>query len=314
MGKDIEPLISIVIPVYNGEKTLDRCVSSVLGQSFRNFELILVDDGSSDGSLEMCRNFAARDSRVRILARENGGVSAARNAGMAAARGKYLQFADCDDWLDRRAAELMVKKAENFGCDMVITDFFRVVGGNAGRKGGIPDRGVLTRREYASYMMEEPANFYYGVMWNKLYRRDIVTANGLQCCTDVQWCEDFMFNLEYIRCAETFASVAQPLYYYIKSPTSLAEQESSLPRSIKMKIELFSIYKDLFEDMDIYEENRLKVTKFLVSYARDNNVRPEGAARRIIIKENMAQRKNTRRAAHSADWRQSRENRLWRKK
>ena len=93
------PKVSIIVPVYNAENALARCVDSVLGRDFRDFELLLVDDGSADSSPRICDEYAVRDARVRVLHRENAGVSAARNAALDAATGEYLQFLDADDWV-----------------------------------------------------------------------------------------------------------------------------------------------------------------------------------------------------------------------
>ena len=104
--------ISIIVPVYNAEKTLPRCIDSILAQTFTDYELILVDDGSSDGSLSVCSAYAARDSRIRVLHQENAGVSAARNAGLDAAAGKYIMFCDSDDEVEPEWCALLHQEIE----------------------------------------------------------------------------------------------------------------------------------------------------------------------------------------------------------
>ena len=96
----MDELISIIVPVYNAEKTLRRCVRSLMGQTYRNLEIILVNDGSKDGSLGLCREFAGEDARIRVIDQPNGGVSSARNAGLDAATGKFVMFCDSDDWTE----------------------------------------------------------------------------------------------------------------------------------------------------------------------------------------------------------------------
>ncbi len=107
-------LISVVVPVYNVEKYVGRCISSILGQTYKDFELILVDDGSRDGSGALCDDYAARDARVRVVHKENGGVSSARNLGIAMAKGEYIAFVDSDDWLEtdyfEQAAEVLLRE------------------------------------------------------------------------------------------------------------------------------------------------------------------------------------------------------------
>ena len=97
-----------------------------------------------------------------------------------------------------------MRAAEDHRCDLVVADFYRVVGERLSRKGDIDEDAVLTREGYAAHMMENPADFYYGVLWNKLYRREIVEAHRLRMDPEISWCEDFLFNLEYIRWAERF--------------------------------------------------------------------------------------------------------------
>ncbi len=271
------PTVSIIVPVYNAEASIRRCVDSILGQQFTDFELLLVDDGSKDGSGAICDAYAAADSRVRVFHKENSGVSDTRNRGIQQAQGVYLQFLDSDDWITPDATKLLVQTAEAHSCDLVISDFYRVVGERVSRKGDIDEDRVLTREEYAAHMMEQPADFYYGVLWNKLYRRDIVAAHGLRMDPDISWCEDFLFNLEYIRHAERFYALQVPIYYYVKTKGSLASQSLSIPKTIRMKLMLFEyydrFYKSVFDEEE-YEKCRLKVYRFLLDAANDGAVPP----------------------------------------
>ena len=164
----MQPTVSIIVPVYNAEKTLERCVDSILNQTYQDFELLLVDDGSPDGSGALCDAYARQDSRVRVFHQENAGVSAARNLALDHAAGEYLQFLDSDDWITPDATSSLVRAAREHQCDLVIADFYRVCGDRVSRKGDIDDPVVLTQEEYAAHMMENPADFYYGVLWNKL--------------------------------------------------------------------------------------------------------------------------------------------------
>lgn len=196
------PKVSIIVPVYNAENALARCVDSVLGQDFRDFELLLVDDGSADSSPRICDEYAVRDARVRVLHRENAGVSAARNAALDAATGEYLQFLDADDWVTPDSTARFVEAMESHECDLVIADFYRVVDDWASHKGDIDAEGVITREQYADFMLEDPANYYYGVIWNKFFKRDLIERYGLRMDPELDWCEDFIFNMEYILHAE----------------------------------------------------------------------------------------------------------------
>lgn len=277
MEVPMEPKISIIVPVYNAEKSLARCVDSILNQEFRDFELILMDDGSKDRSGEICDGYARADARVVVVHKENTGVSDTRNQAIARARGTFLQFVDSDDWLTADATKLMVRAAEETGCDMVIADFYRVVGEMVSRKGDIDADQVIGREAFVGFMMENPADYYYGVLWNKLYRRSLVEAHGIRMDAKLSWCEDFLFNLEYVRYATTFYALRTPVYYYVKTKGSLVNQKISFARTVEMKLAMFECYNDFFKhvlDEDAYERKRLQVYHFLVDAAKDGFVFP----------------------------------------
>ena len=273
----MNPKVSVIIPIYNAEKYLRRCIESVLKQDFEDCELLLVDDGSKDSSGHICDEYAKQDERVRVIHKENSGVSDSRNLAISKARGEYLQFMDSDDWITPDATGLLVRSAMENACDLVIADFYRVIGERLAHKGDIRDEGVMSREEFALQMMEKPADFYYGVLWNKLYRRDIIKNNGLSMDKDISWCEDFIFNMEYIRHVKNVYALRVPIYYYVKTPGSLASQGTSISKTIRMKKMVFKcyndFYKDVFEEED-YEKIRLQVYRFLIDAAGDGSVGP----------------------------------------
>lgn len=273
----MNPTVSIIVPVYNAEATISRCIESIINQEYRDFELLLIDDGSIDSSGTICDRYAAEDSRIRLIHKENTGVSETRNMALDLACGTYLQFLDSDDWITPNATRLFVEEAERYHCDMVISDFYRVVGKRVAHKGDIDDDCVLTQEEFSAHMLQNPADFYYGVLWNKLYRRDIVEKYHLRMNPEISWCEDFMFNLEYIRHAEVFYALQVPVYYYVKTKGSLASQGMSISKTIKMKLMVFEYYNNFYKhvlDEEDYEKSRLQVYRFLVDAAGDGAVPP----------------------------------------
>lgn len=273
----MNPTVSIIVPVYNAEATISRCIESIINQEYRDFELLLIDDGSTDSSGTICDRYAAEDSRIRLIHKENTGVSETRNMALDLACGTYLQFLDSDDWITPNATRLFVEEAERYHCDMVISDFYRVVGKRVAHKGDIDDDCVLTQEEFSAHMLQNPADFYYGVLWNKLYRREIVEKYHLRMNPEISWCEDFMFNLEYIRHAEVFYALQVPVYYYVKTKGSLASQGMSISKTIKMKLMVFEYYNNFYKhvlDEEDYEKNRLQVYRFLVDAAGDGAVPP----------------------------------------
>ena len=273
----MEPSVTIIVPVYNAEASLRRCVDSILGQEYSDFELILVDDGSRDGSGAICDSYELLDARVRVIHKENTGVSDSRNRALDLARGTYLQFLDSDDWITPDATKLLVRAAESHRCDLVIADFYRVVGERVSHKGDIADGGVLDRETFASYMMEKPADYYYGVIWNKLYRRELVERYHLRMNPEIRWCEDFLFNLEYILRAETFYALQTPVYYYVKTKGSLVSQGMSIANTVRMKRMVFAYYNNFYKHVlepEEYEKKRLQIYRFLIDAAKDGQVLP----------------------------------------
>ena len=274
----MSPTVSIIVPVYNAGKTIGRCIDSILNQEYKDFELLLVDDGSTDDSGAICDARADRDSRVRVFHQANAGVSASRNLALDHAKGTYLQFLDSDDWITTDATRSLVRGMEGGPCDMVVSDFYRVVGDRVSQKGDIEEDGIMTREEYAAHMMENPADFYYGVLWNKLYRRSIVEKHHLRMDPEISWCEDFMFNLEYIRHAQRFYALQVPIYYYVKTKGSLVNSQGlSISKTVRMKLTVFEYYQRFFKtvlDEEEYEKSRLKVYRFLVDAAGDGAVPP----------------------------------------
>ncbi|AGH40338.1 glycosyltransferase family 2 protein [Bifidobacterium thermophilum] len=272
------PTVSIIVPVYNAAGALRRCIDSILGQEYRDFELIALDDGSHDDSPAILDEYAAKDPRVRVIHKPNSGVSDTRNLGMALARGTYIQFLDADDWITEDATKLLVRAAEHSGADMVIADFYRVVGEGTSRKGGLTgiDR-VISREEYADELLKDPADFYFGVLWNKLYRRDIIRGHQVSMDTSVSWCEDFIFNLDYMVHAASVYPVHVPMYYYVKTEGSLVNHAMKLSETVRIKRYVFDYYTEFFRqvyDEDTFARKRANIYRYLIAWASDGSANP----------------------------------------
>ena len=272
------PMVSIIVPVYNGEKSIERCLRSIQNQSYTNIEVIVVNDGSTDHTEKVIKKYVEEDARFHYIKKDNTGVSDSRNIGMASAKGEYFQFVDGDDWLVKQATEEFVRTAQLYDCDMVISDFYRVCGRKIMVKGHIDMGPVITRTKFAEYIMKAPANFYYGVLWNKFFKADIIRKFSLVCDTDLDWCEDFRFNLEYLQYVGNVGVIDRPLYYYVKTKGSLVDtQAGSLQLTIKTKRKLFDYYKELYQALDLYEENKLKIQMFYLSFAHDKSKKTKTA-------------------------------------
>lgn len=268
------PLVTLIVPVYNVAPYLENCLRSIREQTYPELEILLVNDGSTDSSPEICRSFERSDPRFRLIDKPNSGVSDSRNVAISQAQGKYLEFLDADDWLTHDAVETFVHAAESTGADLVLCHFYRVAGDRVAQRGHIKKQRVLTRQEFAESMMKAPANYYYGVLWNKLYRRSIVEAHRLRCPDQVDWCEDFLFNLNYIEHIRLMTAVPKPVYYYRKREDSLVNADVSLRRTVAMKRSTFNYYKELYQKLDLYEEQKGRIYSYLLSAATDGAVGP----------------------------------------
>ena len=269
--------VSIIVPVYNGEQRVNRCAESILNQDYPELELILVDDGSRDGSWERMQTIAEGDSRVRIIHKENGGVSSARNRGLAEACGRYIQFADVDDWLPMDATKLLVREMESNPAELVIGDFYRVVAMNVSRKGSIAKAGLLSRREYADQMMLGPADLYFGALWNKLYQRDIIERHDIRMDESISYSEDMIFNLEYLLHVNTVAVLKAPVYYYQFTKGSLVDQSMNLNSTVKMKRSVIGYYNRFFKSIFPASDYQMRlpvIYSYLLAVSRDSLALP----------------------------------------
>ena len=275
-----QPLVSVIVPVYNAKLHIARCVESIRRQSYPNLEIILVNDGSSDVSLQVADVYARADKRILLIDKDNSGVSATRNLAISMATGKYLQFVDSDDYLAPDATRLLVEKAEQNTADLVIAPYYRVEthkplfskneedSYQTIEQYGFLDAGFYDKTTFARGLMKEPASFYYGVMWNKLYRADIVRAHDdIICAEDMDWSEDLYFNLSYIRYAEKFYALSTPIYNYFNTPGSAVHTALNPVNIVATRATLFAYYKELYEHLGLYEEYKPQIYKYLVAVA-----------------------------------------------
>lgn len=267
--------VSVIVPAYNAEKTLPACLESILGQSFEEMEVLAVDDGSTDGSLGVLRDFAARDPRVRVFAQANCGVAAARNLAIENALGDYLQFVDSDDHLPKDATARMVEALRDRECDLVIAPYTEVIGLIRQKRGFLDRDMVLSQRQFLGCLAEHPNSFFYAVLWNKLYRREVIVNNAIRCDGRLPWGEDFAFNTEYYRWCCRVAVLADPVYDYVRNPGGLALSTSRQAvihpwSAMKVKAELYRYYVRLYEQTGLFEEYRRVLPQYLFKVTLNN--------------------------------------------
>ena len=299
-----QPLVSIILPVYNAQNHLARCVGSICAQTYRNIEIIILNDGSKDQSLPVCEEFRQKDPRILLVDKANSGVSDTRNLGLKLASGKYVEFVDSDDYLDPDFTERLVAAAEENEADFVIAPYKMVIPAGASKPEQVLDKiqdelgvmsvarppevreygflpaGVYDKDTFALRLMDKPASYFYSVLWNKLYRRDILTGNDIQFVSEMRWAEDLVFNLRYIQYAERFVSIAQAGYSYVQNPQSICHTQVNAATVVQNKLQVFRYYKDLYTRLGMYEEVRPQLYKFLVDIAESTY--PSGPFKKAI--------------------------------
>ena len=298
------PLVSIIVPVYNVQNSVARCLESICAQTWKNIEIILVNDGSRDESFSVCEQFREKDPRIVLVDKSNSGVSDTRNCGMTLASGKYVQFVDSDDYIEPDFTERLVTAAETNNADLVIAPYWMVIPANSCKAGqalenlqenlGIEEKrpddvreygflpeGIYDRDTFALRLMEKPASFFYSVLWNKLYRRDILMDNHLQFTSEVRWAEDLVFNLEYILYANVFVSIPKAGYHYVQNPQSICHTQINLASIVQNKLQVFRYYKDLYTKLGLYDKVQPQLYKFLTAFSE--NAYPAGSPQKIIM-------------------------------
>ena len=212
-------LISVIVPVYNASKYLSRCVDSILAQTYTNLEVILVDDGSTDDSPKMCDEYVAKDKRVKVVHKENGGVSSARNAGLKVARGEYVACVDCDDSIDSNMYELLAGIMEKEKVDFAICDDYRHEKNKIMTKSKHPSGIVAKETVDDRLVLISATDVNICAPWNKLYKRALI---DFEFDKNVNWGEDQLFNYKYISKIDKMYYLDRQLYHYYVYSTSLS--------------------------------------------------------------------------------------------
>lgn len=282
-----KPLISIVVPIYNAERYLKRCILSIINQTYFNWELLLIDDGSVDSSACICKEFASQTNRVKYFYKNNGGVSSARNLGIYKSKGDFITFIDADDFVD--PSFLMEMIARSFS-DLIICGFEIL-----NEKSFIPeDEDFLLRQEQQKLVRLFDIPFYLDTPWCKLFKKSIITRNNLFFDTNMRLSEDTLFCYNYILHCESISAISKSLYFYdgkwggdSKYSLTYSELEymssaivnaiSTINKKFKSSIDSrykcfhISKLKNLFtdySDVDIYElynktHNPITISEFL---------------------------------------------------
>lgn len=233
-----ENLISVIIPVYNAEKYLDRCLTSILNSTWKNLEIICVDDGSTDSSREILHRFATHDSRIIVVIQGNGGVSVARNHGLEIAKGEYVSFVDADDWVHECFFEQLLSCADKLDAELVCCDYIKVADEKQVFEIDFDDKLRKAQDNLSATAVIN--NFQLrSKCWGKLYRKSLV--EGLAFPKGVVYGEDTIFVLDCLQKVKREIPVIHcPLYYYYDHPESAIHtlDESELLHTVDYYISL----------------------------------------------------------------------------
>lgn len=258
-----QPVVSIIIPIYNVEPYLRCCLNSILAQTFPSWEAVLVDDGSKDNCGKICDEYAAMDSRFRVIHKENGGLTSARNAGLAMASGEWVMHLDGDDWIEPDMLELLLRKGEETGADIVMGDF----------RFALPDRDVPVLLpdwdDSKTTSLNRYITFVWTCVWGGIHRRSLYEEHQLHSPQGVTYCEDFHLIVRLCYFARNVVNVHRPFYHY-------RQREGSVMHNRNKKTERDDqwVYQDIirfFKEQGVYKDYRktmcwrmLKATQELV--------------------------------------------------
>lgn len=222
----MRPTVSIIVPIYRVEPYLRCCVDSILAQTFRNFELILVDDGSPDNCPIICDEYAAKDYRIKVIHKENGGVASARNIGLEASNGAYLSFIDPDDWVKPEFLEEMLEVLQKENADMALCGTTRVWDDGSVTEEILPEKRCFELDEIQMLMTH--GNWYYAVLWNKLYRRE--SFDGVHFPQNYIHEDEAVLHRVVGNCRK-IAMIPQILYIYRQSDDSIMRRAFNIHRT-----------------------------------------------------------------------------------
>lgn len=305
---DREPLISIIIPVYNVEQYLDECMASVLNQTYANLEIVLVDDGSKDCSPAMCDEYAKRESRVQVIHKENGGPMSACIAGVEKAKGEYLAFMDSDDWIDLTMMEELAKETTGNGKEMICSNYIIEKASGSikikqSMKTGVYDRKAIEEQLFP-YLLGQEERRIHGSRCMKLISRELICNNLEFAELNVSMGEDLYLIFLAVLDAKRIVVVEEGYYYHYRFV------ETSLVHKYKphMHEEVGRLYDNLQrvietkvkdeKQKEIFLEELKKEYIFLFFFVLKNELRGPGKNCTGRIQKYIREEKNNKRLEH----------------
>ena len=293
-----QPKISIIIPVYNVEKYLDRCVDSLKAQTLDDIEIILVDDSSTDSSLDICNKLSENDPRIKVIHKVNEGAGMARNAALEIATGEFIGFVDSDDFVEADMFETLYEKAVKYNSDLVMSGVLFVDGNMFSEKGECSkklyfdcDTHFETDEELKKLRMgivgalpDDPDDSKYGMsIWKNLFRHDIIIKNNITFRSEREMLsEDALFMIDFISCISKATGIAEAFYNYCRNGDSISKsyKKDRFEKSLVFVNEVENRFRKDIEPKDY----KIYINRFWqamcrvicsqeIMYARDNNIR-----------------------------------------
>lgn len=278
------PLISVIIPVYNVEQHLEKCLKSVLNQTFRDFEVICVNDGSTDGCAKILDKYAAKDKRLSVITQKNQGLSVARNTGLAKAKAEYIAYVDSDDFVHSEFLQKLYEVAQAYKADIVGCDFAKIYDEDS-----LPNIQNVKPKQYqpALPVLLHRKNFIHFNVWNKLYTRDII--RGIDFVPGIYF-EDWVYNSCVFAGAQNFVWIGEKLYGYRISDNSIMRSRFNRKKLDDYVAGIHAVrkfYKEKFpEQWKIVRDTRIaRTVKMLMNSTRRSHNTQLIADAKIALKK-----------------------------
>lgn len=240
INQDKKIKVSIVIPAYNCMEYIDQCMDSILNQTFSSFEIIIVENGSTDGTDQRCDELKKQDDRIRVIhITQNAGVSEARNRGIEEADGDYIVFVDSDDWIAENELEILVQNIETSAADVVFCDYFKVQGDRTEKCPKILEYGIYENDKIDIVLRNMFAGgAYFSSIWRGIYKKEVINRGNIRF-EKLKFAEDLLFNIEYLLNSKKVYLIEEALYYYfVNEQSSLNRLKDDIGEIIKFPIEL----------------------------------------------------------------------------
>lgn len=281
-------MVSVIVPVYNNEIYLDECISSIINQTYSDIQIILINDGSKDRSLEICKKYAGLDNRILIINQSNFGSSQARNAGLEIAEGEFICFVDSDDVLPPDSIEKRISLLAGSGSEMCVCNFVNIDFQSEMCKSeheNICHTGEMSASEFMYALFDYSIMGYQGYLWNKLFRACIISEHGIRFANRIHYNEDRLFVLEYLTFCNKVYVNDQCVYWYRINPDSVMGRTGKhYMEKMMTELEAYTEMEKILKQMNLSVYARAIKAAFDSSVAL-NRIIPKGHKDKLTIKE-----------------------------